>query len=149
MERRICVSSAAGQLPVLMQFVRDFWATASLPPAKESSFALALEEVFMNVVMHGSPPGTAPTVEVSLGLADGQIAMTVEDDGPPFDPLMLPQPDVEAGIEERRIGGLGVFLVRQLMDTLDYRRVGARNQLRMTQRVESGQGAGEEAPLAH
>jgi serine/threonine-protein kinase RsbW len=62
----------------------------------------------------------------------------VEDDGPAFDPLLLPAPDVAASLEERKVGGLGVFLVRQMMDAVSYQRVAARNQLRMTKRLIAG-----------
>jgi serine/threonine-protein kinase RsbW len=58
--------------------------------------------------------------------------MTVEDDGPQFDPLLLPPPDLTASLAERRVGGLGVFLVRQMMDAVSYQRVGRRNRLSMT-----------------
>jgi anti-sigma regulatory factor (Ser/Thr protein kinase) len=123
------VPADAAQLTVLTQFLRDFWSAADLVPAQRTTFELALEEVFMNIVIHGAP-GT--WVHVSLTPAADGVTMTVEDDGPPFDPLSLPPPDVGAGLDERPIGGLGVFLVRQMMDTISYQRVGARNQLSMT-----------------
>jgi serine/threonine-protein kinase RsbW len=63
------------------------------------------------------------------------MILTIEDDGPPFDPLSLPPPDVTASLEERRVGGLGVFLVRQMMDEVSYQRTGKRNQLRTSKRV--------------
>jgi anti-sigma regulatory factor (Ser/Thr protein kinase) len=62
--------------------------------------------------------------------------LTVEDNGPEFDPLTLPQPNLEANLADRPIGGLGVFLVRQLMDTVSYHRVGACNRLSMSKRIE-------------
>jgi anti-sigma regulatory factor (Ser/Thr protein kinase) len=100
------------------------------------AFELALEEVFMNVVMHAAPAArTLPRVELSLSLADGGVTMTVEDDGPKFDPLSLPPPDLTSGVAERRIGGYGVHLVRQMMDIVSYQRVGARNQLRMRKHI--------------
>lgn len=133
-ERHTKVASDAAQLPLLMQFLREFWSAAGLPPAQATAFELALEEVFMNVVRHGSPQGTAPWVEVSLALTADGLAMTVEDDGPPFDPLTRPAPDLTASLHERPVGGLGVFLVRQMMDAVSYRRVGARNQLTMSKR---------------
>jgi anti-sigma regulatory factor (Ser/Thr protein kinase) len=133
--RHTRVASEAAQLPHLTQFLRDFWSAARLPPAQAPSFELALEEVFMNVVRHGSPAGTAPWVEVSLALADDELTMTVEDDGPPFDPLTRPAPDVTAGLHERPVGGLGVFLVRQVMDAVSYQRVGTRNRLAMRKRI--------------
>ena len=132
MERRTRVPADPKQLAVLNQFLREFWTAAGLAPAAMQPFELALEEVFMNVVMHGSEPGRTPWVEVALdGGAAESVAMTVEDDGPRFDPLSLPPPDLSAGLDQRPVGGLGVFLVRQMMDSVSYQRVGARNQLRM------------------
>jgi serine/threonine-protein kinase RsbW len=86
--------------------------------------------------MHGSQPGSAPLVEVSLLRAPGSVTMTVEDDGPEFDPLSLPPPDVAASLAAREVGGLGVFLVRKLMDTVSYARIAGRNQLRMSKRLD-------------
>jgi anti-sigma regulatory factor (Ser/Thr protein kinase) len=133
-EKRTTVPSDAGQLPVLTRFLQEFWSTARLPPAQAFPFELALEEVFINVATHGSA-GAALWVEVSLALAPEGLTMTIEDDGPLFDPLSLPPPDVTASLNERPIGGLGLFLVRQLMDAVSYDRLGARNRLRLTKRV--------------
>ena len=134
-ERRTTVASDVAQLPVLARFLKEFWSAAELPPAEALPFELALEEIFMNVVLHGSPAGTAPRVDVSLALADNGLTLTIEDDGEPFDPLALPAPDLTASIAERRVGGLGVYFVRQMMDAVSYRRVGARNQLSMTRQL--------------
>ncbi len=134
-ERRTTVASDAAQLPVLTRFLQEFWSAAELPPAEALPFELALEEVFMNVVLHGSPAGTAPRVDVSLALGDDGLTLTIEDDGVPFDPLALPAPDLTASIAERKLGGLGVYFVRQMMDAVSYRRVGARNQLSMTRQL--------------
>jgi len=68
----------------------------------------------MNVVMHGSP-GAGTQVEVSVILCDGGLTLMVENEGPAFDPLLLPAPDVAASLEERKVGGLGVFLVAVFM----------------------------------
>jgi serine/threonine-protein kinase RsbW len=127
-ERRLVVPSEAGQLAVLTAFLKEFWSEAALPADGSLPFELALEEVFMNVVMHGAPAGAA-RVEVSLHLDGGRLAMTIADDGAPFDPLSLPAPDVTAGLYERPVGGQGVHLVRQMMDSVGYRRDGARNIL--------------------
>jgi serine/threonine-protein kinase RsbW len=144
-EQRVSVASDAAQLPVLTRFLKEFWSAAGLPPAESAKFELALEEVFMNVVMHGSPaPGTQ--VEVSVILRDGGLTLMVENDGPAFDPLLLPAPDVAASLEERKVGGLGVYLVRQMMDAVCYQRVAARNQLRMTKRLPTGGASPRVAP---
>jgi len=134
-ERHTAVPSDAAHLPVLTRFLQEFWSAAQLPAAQAFPFELALEEVFINVVMHGAPAGTSPWVEVSLVLAEDGLTMTIEDTGPLFDPLSLPPPDIKASLAERPIGGLGFFLVRQLMDSISYDRVGVRNRLRMTKRI--------------
>lgn len=136
-ERRTAVRSDAANLPALMSFLQEFWGSAGLPPALAPTFELALEEVFLNVVQHGTPAGTDPQIGVALAIAGAELIMTVEDDGPPFDPLSLPLPDVRGTLAERRAGGLGVFLVRQVMDDVTYRRADSRNQLRMVKHVPS------------
>ncbi len=134
-ERRTSVPSDAAQLPALARFLQDFWSAAELPPAQSLAFEIALEEIFMNVVTHGTPAGSQGRVDVCLALAEGSLTLAVEDEGPPFDPLMLPAPDTRSPLEERRVGGLGVYFVRQLMDAVSYSRVGARNRLRMTKHL--------------
>jgi len=138
-EARSAVAAEAAHLAALTRFLQEFWSAGALPVEQAPAFELALEEVFMNVVLHGAPrAGATPRVEVSLSLVDRELTMTVEDDGPQFDPLALPPPKLTAKIAERPVGGLGVFLVRKMMDTVSYERVGARNRLRMTKDITGG-----------
>ncbi len=134
-QSRTTVPCEAAQLPALAKFLQDFWAAARLPPEHSLAFEIALEEIFMNVVTHGTPAGSQARVEVCLALAEDSLTLAVEDGGPPFDPLTLPAPDTRSPLEERQVGGLGVYFVRQLMDAVSYSRVGARNRLRMTKHL--------------
>jgi serine/threonine-protein kinase RsbW len=134
-QRTAAVPAEAAQLAVLTRFLQDFWAEEHLPPEHALSFELALEEIFVNVVTHGSPQGKVPAVEVTLLLREGDLSMTLEDDGPEFDPLSLPPPNVTASLGERPQGGLGVHLVRQLMDAVTYQRIANRNHLTMRKRL--------------
>lgn len=126
----------AAQLAALLLFMQEFWAAEKLPSAQAMPFELALEEIFINIVTHGAPAAAAPHVEVSLALLDDAVTMTVSDDGPQFNPLSLPPPDVAASLAERPVGGQGVHLVRQMMDAVDYQRLGTRNRLCMTKRID-------------
>ena len=134
-ERRTSVPSEAAQLPVLANFLHEFWSAAELPPAQSLPFEIALEEIFMNVVTHGTPAGCQNRVEICLALSEDSLTLAVEDEGPPFDPLSVQAPDLKARLEDRRVGGLGVYFVRQLMDVVSYARVGERNRLRMSKHV--------------
>ncbi len=134
-EQRTSVAAKAACLPQLTAFLQQFWSSASLPPAGCLAFELALEEIFMNVVMHGAAGEGLRQVQLSLAITPEGLTMTVEDDGPGFDPLSLPPPDLTASLADRPVGGLGVFLVRKVMDSVSYARVAGRNQLRMSKRL--------------
>lgn len=99
----------------------------------DSRFALqlnlALDEVLTNVISYGYVDTLAHTVDVVLVLEKGVLKATIEDDARPFDPLSVPSPDIESPLETRPIGGLGVHLVRQLMDRTEYVRINGHNRL--------------------
>ncbi len=88
-----------------------------------SEMGVALDELLNNSVEHGK----AGSMAVELALHSGWFEARVKDDGPEFNPLDLPEPDVNAPLEERPIGGLGVFLARRLTDRLEWKRVGGEN----------------------
>ena len=131
----IQVAAHAAELAGLNQYLSEFWGAAGLSPESQFPFELALEEVFMNVVMHGSTPEHVPTVEVSLAREGEDVVLSFADTGPPFDPLEAPNPDVEAAIEDRPIGGLGIYLLREMMDEFTYARLHGRNCLTLRKRV--------------
>ena len=89
---------------------------------------LAVEEAVTNVIVHGYARGTGKiliTCRTTRALAEVQI----EDSAPQFDPLTIPEPDITEDIEDRKIGGLGVFLIRQVMDDIIYRYEDGKNIL--------------------
>ncbi|MGE0043716.1 MAG: ATP-binding protein [Vicinamibacterales bacterium] len=96
---------------------------------------LAIEEVFTNVVSYGFDEPGEHTIELALAVRDGSVLATVADGGRPHDPLQQDDPDVDVPLEERKIGGLGVMLVRELMDEVTYARRDGRNVLSMRKRV--------------
>jgi serine/threonine-protein kinase RsbW len=118
---------------------RRFAAAAGLPERRLNDIELAVEEIFANICEHG-PAGTSARLEC---LDDGDsLVFEISDDAPPFDPLSRPDPDLDAPLEEREIGGLGIFLVKKLMDDVRYERRGNGNSLRLVVRkrpvVEDG-----------
>jgi serine/threonine-protein kinase RsbW len=118
--------------------VEGFGARHELPPATIFALNLALEEVVTNIIAYGYDDGAAHVIDVELRVLDGTVTTTVEDDGRPFDPLAAPEPDVAAPLEEREIGGVGVLLVRRLMDEVTYARSQGRNRLTFTKQLAVG-----------
>ncbi|MGA0072663.1 MAG: ATP-binding protein [Steroidobacteraceae bacterium] len=132
------VEATADRLPEANAGLDAWWAGAGLPDEARFAFELVLEEIFMNVVMHGSPPEGAPCmVDVSLDRQGDGVVMEIADDGLPFDPLAMESPDTAAPMEDRRVGGLGVYLVREMMDTVHYRHSEGRNRLSVFKSIGS------------
>ncbi len=96
---------------------------------------LVLDEVVSNVIRHGYRDKRQHEIQVNLDFQDGELIIQVEDDGVHFSPLQVPPPDITKPINERPVGGLGIYMVRKIMDSLDYRRETGRNSLIMKKRV--------------
>lgn len=84
---------------------------------------LACEEALVNVFLYAYPPQTGGSVEVCLDEVDGPVLIVeIHDQGIPFDPLSIADPDTEKGLMERKIGGMGIFLIRKTADGVRYER---------------------------
>ena len=130
------VPGQSSELPALNDWLHQRWADAGLPPEACFPFELALEELFINVATHGSASGVVPQVEVEFTCSGRNAALTVRDNGPAFDPLAAETPDVEAALEDRPVGGLGIYLVREMMDEVSYQRTATQNCLRMEKQID-------------
>jgi serine/threonine-protein kinase RsbW len=106
-----------------------FEADHALDPDAGWPIHVALDEVLSNVVRHGSVGQQDPLVQVTFSLTGTVLEVAVVDDGPEWNPLARPEPDTGAPLEARRPGGLGVHLVRHLMDGVAYAREDGRNRL--------------------
>ncbi len=115
-------------LPALLDALEAHLSEAGAPMAVASAVMIAADEVLSNVVDHGG----AAAVQVTAGVRDGRVTVEVVDDGVAFDPTAAAAPDTGLGVDEREIGGLGVHLVRKLMDDVAYQREGDRNRLRFS-----------------
>lgn len=117
-------------LPQLLDWVEREAAEAGLVAPRRMRVLIALEEAFVNIC-HYAYPGGEGEVLVACGGEQERFVVEVADFGEPFDVLSLPEPDLEADVAQRKVGGLGVYCIRNLATEVDYRREGKRNILRM------------------
>lgn len=130
------ISAGRDQLPLVEQAVEEMAERDKWPDELVFKVKLAVEELGLNIIDHGYGNDDSREVEIRLSSHDGALTIEFIDEAPPFDPLSeTPAPDTSAGIEERPIGGLGVFLVRKMMDEVNYVREGNRNRLTLVARM--------------
>ena len=135
-ERHLTLQNDIRQLPQLAEFVEAVAEEAALPPSLTMSLNLALEEAVTNVVLYAYPEGTDGTVDITAILQpEKEISFVISDSGKAFDPTQAKEADTSLGVEERPIGGLGIHLVRKIMDTVSYERTDGRNILTMKKRL--------------
>lgn len=115
---------------MLLDRLESFGEAVGLPSGRLQHLAMSLDEVVTNVLTHGADAsGETPEVTVYLRHEDGSVEVEVVDATAAFDPLEAGPPDLESDLEDRPIGGLGIFLARQLTDEQSYRREAGRNRL--------------------
>ena len=108
---------------------------ANLEPSLKFRLNLALEEAVSNVIQYAYPKDTDGQVDIDASLDGKDLTFTVSDRGKPFDPISLAEVDINVDIKERKVGGLGIHIVRKIMDTVRYEREGDRNILTMTKNI--------------
>lgn len=115
-------------------FVERFAADRAMVPDDAARVLIAVEEIVTNVVRHGydAAPGA---IRFTLRLEGARLFVEMVDDARPFDPFAQAPPDLDAPIEERRVGGLGLPIVKSLMDRTHYRRDGAYNVVEISRPV--------------
>lgn len=116
-------------IPAATEVIERFCRSRGVPDATIGHVNLALDEALTNTISYAWPQGGDHEATVTLRIGAKAVEVEVSDDGVPFDPLDTPSPDLEADIDARAIGGLGVHVIRTLMDTVNYRRAGDRNVL--------------------
>src|SRR5262245_60061575 len=109
-----------------------------LAPKVLHDVQLAVEEHLTNILNHGFSDQRDHQIKVQLRSDESEFCIEVEDDGRPFNPLDQPAPNLSLPIEQRPIGGLGILMIRQAMDRVEYRRADGKNILLMVKRLKPG-----------
>lgn len=118
------------ELPGLMAWLQQLGGAGNWPSSVANALELCVEEAVANTMMHGSPSG-APEIIVSISEANSTIIVRIVDDGLPFDPTAAAPPAEATSLDEIGIGGLGIHLMRNFSQSIEYARADGRNCLTM------------------
>jgi anti-sigma regulatory factor (Ser/Thr protein kinase) len=107
----------------------------ALPDDVRRSLNVALDELLANALSHGAAGRDNGSVSVAVELERERVNVRISDDGPPFDPFKQAAPDTTLSVDDRAIGGLGIHLVREMMDEVSYQRDDGHNVVLLVKRV--------------
>ena len=134
-KRSLILPNDIETIPQLNEFIDSVAEEMALDMSLTMSLNLAMEEAVVNVMDYAYPEGQQGNVEIEA-MTDGQwLTFVISDSGVPFDPTTKEDADTTLSAEERPIGGLGIFLVRQLMDVIQYQRDGDKNVLTLRKKL--------------
>ena len=134
----LTLANDINELSRLEPFLHDFFSQNHLDMAILPNVNLALEEALANVIMYAYPEGEVGDATLEMEVENDSILMTIRDRGIPFNPLLQQEADLDIPLEERRIGGLGIHLIKETMDAVEYAYEEEKNILSMKKVIPKG-----------
>jgi anti-sigma regulatory factor (Ser/Thr protein kinase) len=133
-QTEIVIGNTIDEVRRLSRLIDEIAQKHSLPPGIVAEVQVAADEVLANIINYAYADHDPHVIRITMRVFHDAIELTFEDDGVAFDPLSVPQPDVQAPPGKRRVGGLGIHVVRKLMSQVEYSREGSHNRLVITKR---------------
>ena len=135
MEKSIILTNNISEISRLNEFVEEIGNEFSLSPDVVFNLNLVLEEAVVNIINYAYPKEEHETIYLSARLHEGSVVLVLTDTGKEFDPTLAPEVDITLSADERPIGGLGIFLIRQIMNEVRYERIDGKNVLTLEKKI--------------
>ena len=135
MEKKLILLNEISEISKLAGFIEEIGEELSLQPDMVFNLNLVLEEAVVNIINYAYPKEEHEKIYLSARLHNGSIVLVLTDTGKEFDPTMAPEADITLSADERKIGGLGIFLIRQIMNEVKYERIEGKNILTLEKKL--------------
>lgn len=135
MEKSIILANDIAEISRLATFIEEVGEAFALTPDVVFNLNLVIEEAVVNVINYAYPKEEHQSIYLSANLHNGSIVFVLTDTGKEFDPTQAPEADITLSAEERPIGGLGIFLIRQIMNEVKYQRIDGKNVLTLEKKL--------------
>ena len=137
--KELTVNATVENIPAVTEFVNEELSALDCPLKAQMQIDVAIDELFGNIAHYAYDPDVGPaTVRVSVEADPLSVVITFIDRGKPYDPLKNADPDVSLSAEKREVGGLGIFLVKKMMDDVTYEYKDGKNILTIKKRMAKG-----------
>jgi len=118
--KKLIVKSSTDNLSRIREFIRDAAKQCGFDTKTIGKITLAVDEACTNVIKHAYKYSPKGDISIKVKFADSKLSITIKDIGLHFDPTLVPEPNIKEYYKQKRIGGLGVFLMKKLMDEVTY-----------------------------
>ena len=135
MEKSIILANDIAELSKLHAFIEEVGEDLSLTPDVVFNLDLVIEEAVVNIIHYAYPKEEHQYIYLSAHVHEGSIVFVLTDTGKEFDPTLAPEADITLSADEREIGGLGIFLIRQIMNEVRYQRIDGKNILTLEKKL--------------
>ena len=135
MEKSIILVNDISEVSRLYEFIEKVGNDFSLTPDIVFNLNLVLEEAVVNIINYAYPKEDHQHIYLCAKMRDDSIVLVLTDTGKEFDPTAAPEADVTLSADERGIGGLGIFLIRQIMNEVKYERIEGKNVLTLEKKI--------------
>ena len=131
------VKNSADEIPAATAAASRWLAEQGAPPAADYFTSLVIEELVTNCTKYGYDDANEHRLQIELNYTPAELMITVTDDGHRFNPLELPEPNVNLPVEERSVGGLGIHLLRKMSTRIEYAWENSHNRLTLHKKLGS------------
>ena len=135
MEKKLVLKNEISEIDTLAVFVRELGEELGLTSDLVFNLNLVLEEAVSNVILYAYPKDEQQEISLSANVSENNLVFVLTDSGKEFDPTQAPDADITLSAEERQIGGLGIFLIRQIMNQIEYQRIDGKNVLTLGKKL--------------
>lgn len=134
-DKVILVNNSVDELTRVAGFLEELGEEWNLPVPLVMSLNLVVEEALSNIILYGFNDNNEHTIEILFNRDNSLITITITDDGIEYDPTQSRDPDISLSPSERPVGGLGIFLIKRIMDSVHYKRIDNLNILTLTKNI--------------
>jgi len=132
---KICIRNDLSEIERVNKIIDAVTKKLNIKPKIIFSLHLTIDELITNIISYGYPDDQTHEIDISLIYNKDNIGLIIEDKAQPFNPLEIPDPDIDQSVEKRKIGGLGIYLVKELMDSMEYKYEAGKNILKIIKKL--------------
>lgn len=133
----LTVDSKLENLPRISEFIEEAMSYYSIDGVKDIyAVQLSVDEACTNIIQHAYSEQNGGVIVIHCMMSNGKFVVEISDWGKPFDPTTMPTPNIESGLDERKVGGLGIYFMRKMMDEVSYIRSDDKNLLIIAKHIK-------------